>query len=127
ILAEMRSRTLLFVTVLHNGLLALLTIVAASRGMGVYSFVVPVPIVSAIMVIVNWQLTRPPVRLSPQFSRWKYLLGQSLPLSIVQLLIVVVAQADYITLGLARVAEASIGAYVFAFSVAFQPLRFLAS
>jgi O-antigen/teichoic acid export membrane protein len=43
------------------------------------------------------------------------------------LLNVFINQADYMSLGIAHVAESSIGAYVYAFNIAIQPLRLISS
>ena len=112
---------------LNNGLIAVLTVTAAYVGMGAYSFVVPVPIVAAIVAFANWRITRPPVRRRLEFGRWRFLIGSSLTLFATQLLFVFENQADYIALGLARLPDAAIGTYVFAFSVAVQSLRLLSS
>jgi PST family polysaccharide transporter len=124
---QMRFRAVAMLGMLNNGLLAVLTVAAAYFGMGAYSFVAPVPIVSAIVAWANWQITRPPVRFRAEFDRWRFLIGSSLTLFGTQLLFVFENQADYMALGLARLSDAAIGIYVFAFSVAVQSLRLLSS
>jgi O-antigen/teichoic acid export membrane protein len=112
---------------MQTTLTAVLTVAAAYFGMGAYSFVVPVPITTAVVVAANWRLARTRVGLRPEFSRWKYLFGNSAAVGGAKLLYVFTNQADYITLGLAGLSEATIGTYVFAFSVAIQSLRLLAN
>ena len=124
---QMRFRAVVLLGVLQSVLTALLMIAAAYFGMGAYSFVVPVPITTAVVVAANWWLARPQIGLRPEFSRWKYLFGNSAAVGGAKLLYAFGNQADYITLGLAGLSEAAIGTYVFAFSIAIQSLRLLAS
>lgn len=124
---EMRFRALAGLILVNSVLTALFTILAAWAGLGAYSFVVPVPIVAALVAALAWWYTRPRVRLRTEFSRWKYLFRNSAAYGITQLLYVFDNQADYIALGLAGFTDILIGTYVFAFSVAVQPLRLLSS
>ncbi|MGD9635958.1 MAG: oligosaccharide flippase family protein [Pirellulales bacterium] len=122
---QMRFRAVALLGVLNNLLLASLTVSAAFVGMKSYSFVVPVPIVSAIVAATHWYLVRPHVRRRLELDRWKYLIGSSLTLLATQALFVFDNQADNISLGLARLPESAIGIYWFAFSVAVQSLRLI--
>jgi PST family polysaccharide transporter len=120
---QMRFRAIVLLGLLQSVLIAVLTVGAAYVGMGAYSFVVPVPIAAAIVGAVNWRLARPPVRLEAEFSRWKYLFGNSAAVGGTKLLNNFTNQGDYIALGLAGFSDAQIGVYVFAFNIAIQPLR----
>jgi O-antigen/teichoic acid export membrane protein len=120
---EMRFRAVVLLGLLGTVLTAVLTILCAALKFGPYSFVIPLPIVAAIVSAATWRLARSPVRRRFEFSRWKYLFGNSVAVGATELLNTFINQGDTITLGLAGIADASIGAYVFAFNIAVQPLR----
>ncbi len=122
---QMRFRSVVLLGLLGSALTAALTIAAALGGLGAYSFVVPVPITAAIVSAVTWRLAHPPIRRHLEFSRWKYLFGNSATVGATQLLHAFINQADYIALGVAGLSDATIGAYVFAFNIAIQPLRLI--
>lgn len=125
--ARMHYQTVAVIGILTSVLTAILTVSAAYLGLGAYSFVLPIPIVSAIVGVLMWRLARPPVRWSPSFSRWKYLVAGSTAMAGTRLLNTVSNQGDYISLGLAGFSDASIGSYVFAFNAAIQALRLLST
>ncbi len=122
---QMRFRAIVVVGLLGSVLTAALTILFAYCGMKAYSFVVPVPIASAVVSMATWRLARPPIRRRLEFSRWKYIFGNSVTVGMTNLLNTFINQADYMALGLAGLSDATIGAYVFAFNIALQPLRLL--
>jgi PST family polysaccharide transporter len=124
---QMRFRAVVFLGIITSVATALLTVAAAFLGMGAYSFVIPVPIVAAIVAVVGWQLARPPVRMELERSRWTHLFGKSMSVGGTWMLHTIGNQADYIALGLAGFADALIGTYVFAFNIAVQPLRLLSA
>jgi O-antigen/teichoic acid export membrane protein len=124
---QMRFRAIVLLGALTSGLTAVLTISAAALGMGAYSFVAPTPIVSAVVAAVAWRMARPPVQWRSELARWKYLFGDSATVGATKLLYALDNQADYIALGLAGFANAAIGVYVFAFSIAVQPLRLISA
>jgi len=120
---EMRFRAVVLLGLLSTVQTAVLTIGFAALGFGPYSFVIPLPIVAAIISVTTWRLARPPIGRHLEFSRWKYLFGNSVVVGATDLLSTFINQADNMTLGLAGLADASIGAYVFAYNIAVQPLR----
>ncbi len=122
---ELRFKSVVLLGILNSALTALLTIVAAWLGFGAYSFVLPVPIVSAIVGGASWWIARPPVRLAAKFARWRYLFGSGATVLGIVLLHGLINQGDYIALGLAGFPDTVIGTYVFAFNIAIQPLRLL--
>jgi PST family polysaccharide transporter len=124
---QMRFRAIVLLGLLTSFLTATLTISGAYLGMGAYSFVVPIPIVAAIIAAATWRLARPPILCRWEFARWQYLFGKSMTVGTTQLLNTFMNQADYMALGVAGVAETSIGAYVYAFNIAIQPLRLISS
>jgi PST family polysaccharide transporter len=120
---EMRFRAVVLLGLLGTVLTAALTILCAAFKFGPYSFVVPLPIVAGLVSAATWKLARPPIRWRFEFSRWKYLFSNSIVVGATDLISTLINQADNMTLGLVGLAEASIGAYVFAFNIAVQPLR----
>jgi PST family polysaccharide transporter len=120
---EMRFRGVVLLGLLSSVLTAALTIGFAALGFGPYSFVIPLPIVAASVSVATWQLARTPIRRRLEIPRWKYLFGNSALVGATDLLSTFINQADNMTLGLVGLADASIGAYVFAYNIAVQPLR----
>jgi PST family polysaccharide transporter len=123
--SQMRFRAVVALGLLQTTLTATLTIAAAYFGMEAYSFVVPVPISTAVMVAANWWLVRPSIRLRPELRRWKYLIGNSAAVGGGKLLSAFDNQADTIAIGLAGLSSELIGTYGFAHGVAVQALRLL--
>jgi PST family polysaccharide transporter len=120
---QMRFGAVVMLALLNTLVAAVLTIGMAWLGMGAYSLVVPVPIAAAVTALATWQMARPTIRRRVEFTRWKYLFGNSMVVGATELLHVFINQADYMALGLAGLADETIGAYVFAYSIAIQPLR----
>ncbi len=104
---------------------ALLTVGFAWSGFGVYSFVLPAPILAAARSIVMWRLAASRPDLRPQFRRWKYVIGRTGVNFLNRLIIAVIGQGDYIMLGLLST-EDRVGSYYFGFRLAAQPLWMLA-
>lgn len=111
---------------LGNILTAATTICFAAAGLGPYSFVVPLPLTATFLAIAYWKAARPRIRKTPQFKRWKHLLGDSVTLAGTRIMLNVVGQGDYMVLGLSRFPTSLIGVYVFAFGIAIQPFRLIA-
>ena len=113
--------------VLNNVLIATLTVLCAVLNLGAYSFVVPLPVVAAIVGACYWWVARPAIQWNPQIKRWKYLLGESLMLTGTRIMQSLVGQGDYMVLGLSRLPDSVIGTYVFAYNLAIQAFRIMAS
>jgi O-antigen/teichoic acid export membrane protein len=103
----------------------ILTIGLILVGFGVYSFVVPVPLLALIRTIVMWRFARPKISGDWQIRRWKYLIGNSINVSGARLITTAISQGDYTILGL-MASTAVVGNYFFAFRLASQPLFMLA-
>ena len=86
----------------------------------------PLPITACLVSAVTWRLARPPVLRQLEYSRWKYLFSNSVAVGTIDLLCTFINTADYMSLGLAKIPDASIGAYVFGYNIAMQPLRVFA-
>jgi len=124
---EMRIKALATLGVLTSLLTAALTIAGASLGMGAYSFVLPVPIVSIVVAAAAWRLARPPVRPQLRFSRWKYFIADSAALGGTRVMQTIIGQGDYIGLGLAGVSDAAIGTYFVAYKLSTQTFLLMGS
>ncbi len=106
---------------------ALLTVGFAAGGLGAYSFVLPVPIVTVARAtaframwrrpVVVWRLPRPRL--------WRSLIGVSGVTFASKLCMSMIGQGDYVTLGLIA-GHAAVGEYWFGFRLAAQPLFILA-
>ena len=106
---------------------AALTVLCAYLGFGAYSFAIPLPITAALVAAMTWQAAKPRIKKGLHFKYWKYLVGDSLTLAGSRAMLSLVGQGDYMVLGLARFPDAAIGTYVFAFNIALQPFRFIAT
>lgn len=123
--SKLQFRTVTIIELVAAGGSSALSVLLALMGMGAYSFVVPIPIFAVLKSVVSWWIARPPVTMSPQFSKWRPLLGDSLTLVTSGLLATVWWQGDYIVLG--RFHEtAVVGIYYFAFRLSVQTFSLLA-
>lgn len=104
----------------------LLTISFALLGFGVYSFVLPRPIVAACETAALWRIARPRVRRSLHLRRWKYLINDSMLSIVVAFLAMVMMQGDYIILGAMYPADI-VGIYFFAYRISVQTIAMLNS
>lgn len=103
-----------------------LMILMAWRGWGAISFVLPGALMAAIYAVVYWRVAPVPLRPVRVSRGWKKMMARGSAAFGISLLIISIGQGDYITLGL--IAPASVvGVYFFAFRLASQPLRMLAS
>ncbi len=101
------------------------SVMLAALGFGAYSLVLPSPIAAAGRVGALWFIAKPKIRASRARRRWRMLLPSASASLGGRLLIIVMSQADYVTLGLVA-GEIEVGIYYFAFKLAIQPLRILA-
>ncbi len=104
---------------------ALLTVGLAWNGFGAYSFVIPMPILAAVRAVVWWRLAATKIGFRPQWTRWKYVVGNTAVTAASRTIINVIGQGDYLVLGLLATQDV-VGAYYFAFRLAGQPLWTLA-
>ena len=104
---------------------SLLTILFARAGFRAYSFVIPVPSVTILKAFVFWRLASYKTTFRPQVRRWKYVVGNTAANFTNKLIITMIGQGDYITLGLLATRDV-VGVYYFGFRLAAQPLWILA-
>lgn len=123
--AEMRFGAISLINLLQTTLQTALTLTFALANFGVYSFVLPMPIVYALMSIVLWTVARPTLRAHHPLQYWRHLIGDTSYIFGQRLLITTVTQGDYIVLGLLFGAEV-VGPYFFAYGIAVQAIRLTA-
>jgi PST family polysaccharide transporter len=100
------------------------TIALALGGFGVFSFVLPGPILAAIRAAVFWVVARP--ELGPMRRGQLRMIGTTGSTVFgSKLITAMVGQGDYVVLGLFAAAPV-VGAYFFAFRLAVQPVQMLA-
>lgn len=123
--AEMRFRAIAAVNLVQILLQTLLTLTFAATGFGIYSFVLPVPIVYLVIAAILWIIAEPKIRFTRPLQYWKYLIGDSSYIFGTSLLATLVGQIDYIILG-AMYDDVVLGPYFFAFNIATQSIRLTA-
>lgn len=108
----------LVVALLH----VLLSVTFAWMGMGALSFVLPLPITSALRLWILWRHTRPVVHRHLQVRRWRRLLPDTAALFGGRAVGTIVGQGDYVLLGL-MASTAEVGIYYFAFNLSRQVVQ----
>ena len=104
-----------------------LTVTLALAGFGAMSFAIPLLITAIIKSVALWLIAPANLRGGlASVRRFKYLFGSSAAVFGTAMLQALIAQGDYITLGLFG-APAVIGAYFFAFKMASQPVLLMAT
>lgn len=106
----------------NNVALMALTIVFAYMGMGAMSFVVPMLIVAIGRTAYLWWLVRPPVKVSPQFRRWRFLLGDSTRLIGADVARTAIIQCPNLILGKVFASGAVVGYYFYGYQLSIQSL-----
>lgn len=99
----------------------LMTVALAWAGFGAYSFVIPRPIIAGAQLITVWLLARPRFDRRPRFAKWKYLLGDSLIVTLTSFVAQIIMQGDYVVLGIFAT-TAVVGQYYFAFALSMQTI-----
>lgn len=97
----------------------------ASADFGAFSFVIPVPIMQALVLVVLWRLAKPPITRRLQLRRWRYLVGDSVMMVLSRGLNTVLWQIDYMVLGLFH-SKTVVGLYFFGFNLSTQSLKLFA-
>jgi O-antigen/teichoic acid export membrane protein len=105
--------------------LSQLSIIAlALLGFGVFSFVLPAPILAVMKAVVFWSVAKP--KLGKLRPRQLGMIGSTgATIFGTKVITAIVGQGDYFTLGLFA-AKPVVGAYYFAFRLAIQPVQMLA-
>jgi O-antigen/teichoic acid export membrane protein len=100
--------------------------VLAWFGFGAFSFVIPMPITNALAAAFLWWWARPPFSFTPQFKKWRYLIGDSTRILTAELQRAFFDQSDNMMVGIFR-NVATVGLYKFGFDFSIQLLQLLAS
>ena len=98
-----------------------LSVVFAAMGAGAYSFVLPLPIISAIRLVIGWVMVRPPFERRINYQRWRYLIGDSLLMLAARTFLVTLLIGDYLSLGFFHPKEV-VGIYYFAYQLSMQTI-----
>ncbi|MDA8377159.1 MAG: oligosaccharide flippase family protein [Planctomycetia bacterium] len=77
LMKDMRFRELAVIGLLYNLTAMALSIMLAAAGWGVYSFVIPLPVVGALRAVALWIVAPAHVGFKPHFHRWPSLFGAS--------------------------------------------------
>jgi O-antigen/teichoic acid export membrane protein len=123
---DLDFKMLSLIRVMETFMTMLLTVILAYAGFGVYSFVIPPLVVSAVSLIVKYRLTHIKILFNLHLKRWKYLTvnsSWSLMHSVVQR---IMDQTDNILLGI-LVSKTIVGIYYMAFSLSIQVIGFVAN
>src|SRR6266550_2310773 len=124
--AELRFRLLSVITMICTVMTVALNVLFAWKGLGAYSFVLPLPIVAALRTAIILLADRPTVKPKLQLRRWRYLFGDSGWAIITTACIAISLQGDYLILGYFH-GEDIVGLYFFAFSLSAQTVQLLAA
>lgn len=124
--SQMRFRLVALISLAYALGQMALTIMFAWIGFGVYSFVLPWPIMGAARLAVLLVVAPTPLRWSPEIRRWKYIAGHSLLVLGGRASATAVSQWDYMALGIFYTSEV-VGYYYFAFNLSMQTLLLLAT
>ena len=95
-----------------------LTIVMAWHHYGPYALIVPIMAAAFFRFAIYWAMVRVPVKFKPEFHQWRHIIADSFGAFGTQFNQLVVAQGDYLLLGLLLPRESMVlGYFVFAFSL----------
>ncbi len=123
---DLRFNIVAKLTLAGNLTTSILSVILAFLGAGVYSFVIPLPIVSLgrFLILMYASGYRPVGRL--YLRRWRYLLADSALMVGTSVAVCCVAQGDNLMLGLFHSREV-LGVYFFAFNLSTQTGQLVAS
>lgn len=121
---EMRFRELTGIGLATVAIQVSLTLALAWKGMGAYSWVIPLPIAAAVRGAALWAVTRPQILLGSSRGQWRGLLRDTSTVLATNLCFVAVSHGDYMILA-AHFDPEVVGLYFFAFSIAMLPLQVL--
>lgn len=120
--AQLRFKAVAGIELLRTLGIALLSVLLAAYGLGPYALIIPIPIVALAVLVVSFRLARPRIRFRLNPRRWGYLLRSGSMMVAGNACLVLVAQGDYMMLGLFHDA-AIVGVYFFAFNLARQAMQ----
>jgi len=115
-------RTLAVVSGMQVVTAAVLSVCFALAGMGAYSFVLPLPIASALGATGMWLMARPNVRWAGSVRRMRFLLRDSTSLTFANVMRGMTNRTGYFALGVFHTAPV-VGIFFFAYNLSSQTLR----
>jgi O-antigen/teichoic acid export membrane protein len=126
--AKIRSaldfRFLATYTAIETAVAQILTIALAFKGLGVYSFVIPPPILAAVRAAVFWIRNKPTLR-RIRTGQLRMIGLSGAMIFGTKVITALVGQGDYFVLGIFA-PKTLVGNYFFAFRLAVQPVQMLA-
>ena len=122
---DLRFRELALVGVTYNIFTMAGSVACAYLGLGVYSFVLPVPIGLALRALVMWRLAPVRLALHPQLHRWRAMAADSARLLGTGVFTLFQGMANILALGLFW-PQAVVGFYSFAGNLAAQMVQLFA-
>jgi PST family polysaccharide transporter len=116
---EFRFRAMGILGVLDGVGTIILSVIFAALGFGAYSFVMPRPIILGIEAMIAWVIAPTIIHSGMHLSRWRFLLNDSIWLFGTYVLLTMISQGDYVTLGIFS-SKRETGLYFFAFNLSMQ-------
>lgn len=120
----LRFRTIALAGISYNLAVVILSVTFAFLGFGVYSFILPLPIVATARVIFYWRVAPVRIKLDLQLHRWRPMFLDSVLLMGTGLFGMVLQQSDNVALG-RFVTATEVGYYSVASNLSSQVLQML--
>ena len=124
LLLDMRFRTIALAGISYNLAVVILSVAFAFLGFGVYSFILPLPIVATARVIFYWRVAPVHIKMDLQLHRWRPMFLDSIFLMGSGLFATILGQADNVALG-RFVTATEVGYYSVASNLSSQILQML--
>jgi PST family polysaccharide transporter len=124
LLLNMRFRTIAIAGIAYNLAVVILSVALAFLGFGVYSFILPLPIVATARVIFYWRMAPVRIKMDLQLHRWRPMFLDSVYLMGSGLFATILGQADNVALG-RFVTATEVGYYSVASNLSVQVLTTL--
>jgi PST family polysaccharide transporter len=124
--SQMRFRTIAIVSVQRMAIVTFGAIILAWLGFGPYSVIIPWPIAAIARTTSLWRISGAKIRFSPQFRRWRFLIGDSARIMSANIAQWAMRNGEYLVLGLFST-EAQTGFYYFAYGIASKPITLVAT
>ena len=124
LMLQLRFRTIAIAGIAYNLAVVILSVALAFLGFGVYSFILPLPIVATARVIFYWRMAPVRIKMYLQLYRWRPMFLDSIFLMGSGLFATILGQADNVALG-RFVTATEVGYYSVASNLSVQVLTTL--
>ena len=124
LMLDLRFKAIALAGISYNLAVVILSIAFAFLGLGVYSFILPLPIVAAARVVLYWRMAPVHIRMDLQLHRWRPMFLDSMFLMGSGLFATILGQADNVALG-RFVTATEVGYYSVASNLSSQVLTTL--